>query len=77
MNVVFLGIVGWQELLVVALILLLFFGGTKIPELMRSLGRGVKEFKEGMNEVTNIDDEPKKKEAGRQEVKEEVKEEKK
>ncbi len=77
MNVVFLGIVGWQELLVVALILLLFFGGTKIPELMRSLGRGVKEFKEGMNEVTNIDDEPKKKEAGRQEVQEEVKEEKK
>ncbi len=75
MNTVILGIVGWQELLVIGLILLLFFGGTKIPELMRSLGRGVKEFKEGMNEVTNMDTEPKK-EPKREEVKEDSKEEK-
>jgi sec-independent protein translocase protein TatA len=33
---------------------LLFFGGKKIPELMRGLGKGVKSFKEGMNEVTDI-----------------------
>ena len=42
---------GFQEILVIALIVLLFFGGKKIPELMRGLGKGVKSFKEGMNEV--------------------------
>ena len=45
---------GFQEILVIALIVLLFFGGKKIPELMRSLGKGVKSFKEGMNEVTDL-----------------------
>lgn len=47
---VFLGIVGpWQIVLIVA-ILLLLFGGRKIPELMRGLGGGVKEFKKAMRE---------------------------
>ena len=41
-----------QEILVIALIILLLFGGKKIPELMRGLGKGVKSFKEGMNDVT-------------------------
>ena len=41
-----------QEILVIALIVLLLFGGKKIPELMKGLGKGVKSFKEGMNEVT-------------------------
>lgn len=45
---------GMQEILVLALIVLLFFGGKKIPELMKGLGKGVKSFKEGMNEVTDI-----------------------
>ncbi|MBE6272236.1 MAG: twin-arginine translocase TatA/TatE family subunit [Prevotella ruminicola] len=45
---------GFQEILVIALIVLLFFGGKKIPELMRGLGKGVKSFKEGMNEVTDL-----------------------
>ncbi len=45
---------GMQEILVIALIVLLFFGGKKIPELMKGLGKGVKSFKEGMNEVTDI-----------------------
>ena len=40
-----------QEILVIALIILLLFGGTKIPELMKGLGKGVKSFKEGMKEV--------------------------
>jgi len=40
-----------QEVLVIALIVLLLFGGTKIPELMRGLGKGVKSFKEGMREI--------------------------
>ena len=45
---------GMQEILILALIVLLIFGGKKIPELMRGLGKGVKSFKEGMNEVTDI-----------------------
>ena len=45
---------GFQEILVIALIVLLLFGGKKIPELMRGLGKGVKSFKEGMNEVTDL-----------------------
>jgi len=44
---------GMQEILVIALIVLLLFGGKKIPELMKGLGKGVKSFKEGMNEVTD------------------------
>lgn len=40
-----------QEVLVIALIVLLLFGGKKIPELMHGLGKGVKSFKEGMNEI--------------------------
>ena len=43
-----------QEILVIALIILLLFGGKKIPELMKGLGKGVKSFKEGMNEVTEM-----------------------
>ena len=42
---------GGQELLVILLIFLLLFGGSKIPELMRGLGKGVRSFKDGMNEV--------------------------
>jgi sec-independent protein translocase protein TatA len=44
---------GPQELLLIALVVLLLFGGAKIPELMRGLGKGVKSFKEGMKEVDN------------------------
>ncbi|MDD4848553.1 MAG: twin-arginine translocase TatA/TatE family subunit [Bacteroidales bacterium] len=44
-----LGMIGMQEILIIALIVLLFFGGRKIPELMRGLGKGVRSFKEGMN----------------------------
>ena len=45
---------GMQEILVIALIVLLLFGGKKSPELMKGLGKGVKSFKEGMNEMTDI-----------------------
>ena len=48
---------GFQEILVIALIILLFCGGKKVPELMRGLGKGVKSFKEGMNEVTDLKNE--------------------
>lgn len=40
---------GTQEILAIALIILLLFGGKKIPELMKGLGKGVKSFKDGMN----------------------------
>lgn len=42
---------GGQEILLIALIILLLFGGTKIPELMRGLGKGVKNFKDGMKDI--------------------------
>lgn len=40
---------GLQEILVIAFIILLLFGGKKIPELMKGLGKGVKNFKDGMD----------------------------
>ena len=43
-----------QEILIIAFVILLLFGGKKIPELMKGLGKGVKSFKEGMNEVTEM-----------------------
>ena len=42
---------GTTEMIVIGGIALLIFGGKKLPELMRGLGKGVKEFKDGMNEV--------------------------
>jgi sec-independent protein translocase protein TatA len=45
----FMGL-GTQEILVIALIVLLLFGGKKIPELMKGLGKGIKSFKDGMND---------------------------
>ena len=50
---------GFQEILVIALIVLLLWGGKKIPELMHGLGKGVKSFKDGMNEVINFEEEKK------------------
>ena len=50
-SLLFLGGLGGSEILIIALIVLLLFGGTKIPELMRGLGKGVKSFKDGMKEV--------------------------
>lgn len=42
---------GFWEIVIIALIVLLIFGGKKIPELMKGLGKGVKNFKEGMKDV--------------------------
>lgn len=51
-----------QEILILALIILLLFGGKKIPELMKGLGKGVKSFKDGMNGKADAElEEPKKK----------------
>ena len=50
-NFLFLGSIGWGEIIVLAILIILLFGGKKIPELMRGLGKGVKEFKSGMKDV--------------------------
>ena len=51
MSLLFLGNIGAGEIIVIALVVLLLFGGKKIPELMKGLGKGVRRFKEGMNEI--------------------------
>ena len=50
-NLLFLGNLGTGEIIIIALVLLLLFGGKKIPELMRGIGKDVRNFKEGMNEI--------------------------
>jgi sec-independent protein translocase protein TatA len=51
---------GLQELILILVIVLLFFGGRKIPELMRGLGRGMKEFKDASKGIENGSGEEKK-----------------
>ena len=51
---------GFWEIVIIALVVLLLFGGKKIPDLMRGLGKGVKNFKDGMKEVENEVEEIKK-----------------
>ncbi len=46
-----MGNIGAGEIIVIALVVLLLFGGKKIPELVKGLGKGVRSFKEGMNEI--------------------------
>ena len=45
------GSLGFWEIVLIVLVVILLFGGKKIPELMRGLGKGVKNFKEGMKDV--------------------------
>ena len=46
----FLGM-GWQEIILLVLVILLFFGAKRIPELARGLGRGIREFKDASKEI--------------------------
>ncbi len=50
-QLLFLGNIGMPELIILALVVLLLFGGKKIPELMHGIGKGVRSFKTGMNEI--------------------------
>ena len=50
-QLLFLPNLGTGEILIIALVVLLLFGGKKIPELMHGIGKGVRSFKTGMNEI--------------------------
>lgn len=52
-NLLLFGNLGAGEILIIALVILLLFGGRKIPELMKGLGKGLKSFKDGVNNVEN------------------------
>ncbi len=45
------GMIGGQEILLILLVVLVLFGGKKIPELMKGLGKGVKEYKNAVNDI--------------------------
>lgn len=55
MNTLTILALSWQHILIVAIILLLLFGGKKIPELMRGVGSGIKEFKDAVKEEDKKD----------------------
>ncbi len=63
-NILIFQNLGAGEIIIIALVILLLFGGKKIPELMKGLGKGVKSFKDGMadveKEIGNLDEEVKK-----------------
>ncbi|CAH0291630.1 twin-arginine translocase TatA/TatE family subunit [Chryseobacterium sp. Bi04] len=50
MNTITILALSWQHILIVAILLVLLFGGKKIPELMRGVGSGIKEFKDAVKE---------------------------
>ena len=60
-NIQIAGMIGGTEILVILLVVLIFFGGKKIPELMKGLGKGVKEYKKALNGVEDelSDEKPK------------------
>lgn len=62
MTTLFLGGIGTGEIILIVLAILLLFGGKKLPELMRGMGKGVKEFKDAMNEPTGEKKDDEKKE---------------
>jgi sec-independent protein translocase protein TatA len=53
------GFVGPNEIIIIAIIVLLLFGGRKIPELMKGLGKGMKEFKKAKTDLENDDEQNK------------------
>lgn len=57
-SLMFIGNLGTGELILIALVVLLFFGAKRIPELMRGMGKGVKSFKEGLNDIEKQINEP-------------------
>ena len=65
-TLLFIGNLGAGEIVIIALVILLLFGGKKIPELMKGIGKGVRSFKKGMNDIEDeinkpVDEDEKKK----------------
>lgn len=56
MTTLFLGGLGTGEIILIVLVILLLFGGKKLPEMMRGMGRGVKEFKDAMEKPLSDDE---------------------
>lgn len=59
MKLLLFGNIGGTEILLIVLLVLLLFGGTKIPELMRGIGKGVKSFRDGMDGKSDPEDDKK------------------
>ena len=57
-SLMFIGNLGTGELILIALVVRVFFGAKRIPELMRGMGKGVKSFKEGLNDIEKQINEP-------------------
>ncbi len=55
-NTIFLGILGGQEIILIVLAVLILFGGRKIPELMKGVGKGIKEFKKATSDSAVSED---------------------
>ncbi|MBK6400020.1 MAG: twin-arginine translocase TatA/TatE family subunit [Bacteroidetes bacterium] len=55
-NSILLGMLGMNEILIIAFVILLIFGGKKIPEMMRGVGKGMKEFKDASSGVESEKD---------------------
>jgi twin arginine-targeting protein translocase, tatA/E family len=69
--------IGYGQLLIIVFVVILLFGGAKIPELMRGMGRGVREFKDAMENPAAGDEKNGKEQAAPQESRKETPEEKK
>ena len=59
MELLFIGGIGTSEILLIVLVLLIMFGGKKLPELMRGAGRGIREFKDAVNTATKPEEDKK------------------
>ena len=57
MKMLLIGGIGITELIIIALIVLLLFGAKRIPELMKGIGKGIRSFKDGMNDINDKDEE--------------------
>lgn len=57
MEMLLIGGIGITELIIIALIVLLLFGAKRIPELMKGIGKGIRSFKDGMNDINDKDEE--------------------
>lgn len=59
MNGIILGVIGGWQIAIILVVVLLLFGGKKIPELMKGIGKGIKEFKDGLSGDEKTNDENK------------------